>query len=214
MKKDELLSKCSSLLANRFSDDPIIRYQLKGTSESSSLLYWFFRSQLEAYDELGVVDYLEDAKGCFAYYNTDELSEKTVQEVLLRKSSLLTSRLSSADKAILVERTQGVLQVCRPKWYRRYWSGAVCSTEFVAIDSSLKGSGAFRRLFISVVENYASKGIPIVGQTTNPDNVPLYQHCGFSVIETLQSPKIPFSCYCVAVLPRSNQEINTAHCGI
>lgn len=202
MDREELLSRCSHLLADRFANDPIIRYQLEETGEPGSLLYWFFRSQLEAYDELGAVDYIEGAKGCFAYYNTDELSESAVQDALARKSALLMDRLCQKDKDILLEKTQGILRVCRPKWYRRYWQEAVCSTEFVAIDPSLKGSGAFRELFISVVDRHASRGIPVVGQTTNPDNVPLYEHCGFSVIETLQVSGIPFSCYCVAVVPR------------
>lgn len=202
MDNDELLSKCSLLLADRFANDPIIRYQLEGIRKPRSLLYWFFRSQLEAYDELGAVDYIEGAKGCFAYYDTDEISEGTVQDALVRKSSLLIDHLSQEDKKILINKTLQITQVCRPKWYRRYWKGEVCSTEFVAIDPSLKGSGAFRKLFVSVVDKYASRGVPVVGQTTNPDNVPLYEHCGFAVIETLQSPGTPFSCYCVAVVPQ------------
>lgn len=201
MNNARRINRCSLLLAHGFINDPLIKYQIQRVSDPLGTLYWFFRSQLEAYDELNAVDYLDGDKGCFAYYNTSELSEIAVLKALRSKSSVLIDHLHEDDLVELSRRTSELTKVCRSGWYRDYWNDPVCSTEFVTIDSRLKGSGAFKRLFVSVKERYMACNIPVVGQTTNPDNVPLYKHCGFEVVDVRAADSLPFACYYVAAIP-------------
>lgn len=73
--------------------------------------------------------------------------------------------------------------------------------QVVAVASELKGTGAFRRLIDPVIAECDASGIPMVLQTHNPNNVPLYEHFGFKLVEKVDSKELELSCYNMARMP-------------
>jgi predicted acetyltransferase len=53
----------------------------------------------------------------------------------------------------------------------------------VAIDSSLKSSGAFRQLVAPVLVRAEHENLPVLLDTHDKNNVPLYEHFGFELAQ-------------------------------
>ena len=73
--------------------------------------------------------------------------------------------------------------------------------QVVAVESRLKGTGAFRRLVDPVISACKANSVPLVLQTHNPANVPPYEHFGFTVEEEAVHPKLGLHCYSMALTP-------------
>jgi predicted GNAT family N-acyltransferase len=68
----------------------------------------------------------------------------------------------------------------------------------VAVDKALKGTGACRKLLMAVINECEEKKIPIILQTHNPGNVPIYQHYVFKLIESHYYAELDLTCFCMA----------------
>jgi citrate lyase synthetase len=69
------------------------------------------------------------------------------------------------------------------------WRKQACgSTDYyylqlVAIDSSLKGSGTFRKLVEPLLTRLEHENLPVLLDTHDKNNVPLYEHFGFELVK-------------------------------
>ncbi|HAG11050.1 MAG TPA: hypothetical protein DCK76_06640 [Desulfotomaculum sp.] len=106
---------------------------------------------------------------------------------------------ASADELMLMKNNALLVhKITVHDWYKQYFTGEVYHLLVVVIDESLKGTGALRNILMPVINECEEKKIPIVLQTHNPDNVPLYQHYGFELMETHYSEELDLSCFCMA----------------
>ena len=76
-------------------------------------------------------------------------------------------------------------------------SGRFYRIKIVAVDESMRGKGAFRRLVTPVLDFADKEKIPVVLETHNYDNVGLYEHFGFDLVKTIKSGETPIEQYCM-----------------
>jgi predicted acetyltransferase len=88
-------------------------------------------------------------------------------------------------------------EIIPQNWHIKYFDGEVFHLLVVAIDKSLKETGALRELLIPVINDCEDKDIPIVLETFNTNNIPIYEHFGFRVMESHFSDKIDLTCFCM-----------------
>ncbi len=89
-------------------------------------------------------------------------------------------------------------------WYKHYVRGRFFRIRIAAVDSSIRGTGTFRRLLTPLIEGFDSGKIPIVIETHNPDSAGLYAHFGFELVRTISSPDTDVEQYCMIKRPGSS----------
>lgn len=119
--------------------------------------------------------------------------------VLQDASRELVDALSQANLVKLQAAVAPVAAISDEFWYHRYFPAqSVYVVQVVCVETRLKGSGAFRALMDPVIAQCEAEGLPMVLQTHNPDNVPIYEHFGFSLLERVDAGDGKLSCYNLA----------------
>lgn len=65
----------------------------------------------------------------------------------------------------------------------------------IAVRKDLRGTGIFRKVISPVLSEAERRGIPVVLQAFEPDNVRKYEHMGFQCMETVPSETLDLTCY-------------------
>jgi len=87
------------------------------------------------------------------------------------------------------------------KWRERAEKGEYYYIDLVCVHPDYRKNGYFRALMEPVLAISEQEQIPILVDTYNPDNVPVFKHYGFEPVEMLKSPTIRM--YCLKRMPGS-----------
>ncbi len=71
----------------------------------------------------------------------------------------------------------------------------------VAVDDSLRGTGAFRRLMFLIIDDCERRGTPIVLECHDERVVSIYSHYGFETVEVLEAEGAEIAQYCMVRHP-------------
>ena len=198
MLKEKELKEYANLMASRFLEDPGVMVQLSGLKRTELLFYLSCEGQIEAFDQQNAVHVLGNGQGVLIGYSSNSLPNERLVEVLQQASSKLMEVISKDELQLMQNRALLIHKITTPDWYKQYHVGEVYHLLVVAIDQSLQGKGALRSLLMPVINECEEKKIPIILQTHNPNNVPIYQHFGFKLIESHYSEEIDLTCFCMA----------------
>lgn len=196
MKEIEL-KKYAKLMTTRFLEDPGVVFQISGLKRAEFLLSLQSEGQIQAFSQHNAVQVLDGGQGLLIGYSSKELPEPLLLEVM-QQSSLNLLEKATEDELLFMQ-SKAILEseIIPQNWHNKYFDGEVFHLLVVAIDKSLKGTGAFRKLLMPVITACEMKMMPIVLETFNPDNVPLYEHFGFQLVESHISDKIDLTCFCM-----------------
>lgn len=199
MNNDKMqLESCAKLMVKRFRNDPLVTIQTKDIQHPEELLYWSFLGQIEAYNEIDAVTLYKNGKGFLVGYSTERVTEEKLMSALQNAAKYLLKKATPEELTHLSKYAIEANELNDEGWYKRYWQGEVYNLQIITLDDDVKGTGAFRELLTPILKSCEEKGIPVVAQTNNPDNVPLYEHFGFKVIEKRSSETLPLTCYSIA----------------
>lgn len=196
------IEQAGSLMADRFAADPGIKAQTEGLKRGADIVKLQCCGQVRAFASAGFLTLLDGGPSFLIGYRSDALPPEYLVEVLQDASRELLGALSADELMQLQEKVAPVAAISDEFWYARHFPNrAVYVLQVVAVASELKGTGAFRRLVSPVIAECDASGIPMVLQTHNPDNVPLYEHFGFKLVEKVDSQELELSCYNMARMP-------------
>lgn len=199
---DKQIEQAGNLMADRFAPDPGIRAQMEGLEHSADIIKLQCRGQVRAFASAGFLTLLDGGPSFLIGYRSDALPPESLVEVLQDASRELLDALSADELAQLQERVAPVAAISDEFWYTCHFADQVVYVlQVVAVALELKGTGAFRRLIDPVIAECDASGIPMVLQTHNPNNVPLYEHFGFKLVEKVDSKELELSCYNMARMP-------------
>lgn len=194
------IQKCAELMARRFIDDPGIVAQMRGFQYPLKVLEIQCHGQIRAYDEAGLLTIYEQGPSFMIGFRTDQVSEELFLSIAQNASVELMQALSEEELLALQQSVIPVAEISNEYWYRNYFPDQVVyALQVICIDEALKGTGAFRRMIEPVINECKTKGMPLVLQTHNPCNVPLYEHFGFKLVEEVDSKDIDLSCFNMAL---------------
>lgn len=197
MLKEKELNIYADLMSSRFSEDPGVLFQIGGLERAELLLSLQCEGQIQAFDLQNAVKVLDGGKGLLIGYSSVELPEEQLLEVLQQSSRKLLETVTEDELLLINHNAMLEGEVIPQNWHSKYYDGEVFRLLVVAIDKSLKGTGAFRKLLMPVIQDCENKKIPIVLETFNPDNVPLYEHFEFKLMESHTSDRIDLTCFCM-----------------
>jgi GNAT superfamily N-acetyltransferase len=192
------------MLAQSFAEDPLHKELFRGIDkeEAQRLLFLQSRMIVCAAARKGVV-HLLDGRPTAVLIGQDSRQEggrnELVQTVGVATTSLRV--LGVAGFAKMIRNTYRVKKVLSFSWQHEYLSGPYHRIKIIAVDQSIRGTGAFRRLISPTLDRCDRENIPAVLETHNPDNVPRYAHFGFELVNTLQSPASEVRQYCMVRKP-------------
>ena len=200
MLNEKELKEYAQLMSSGFLEDPGVLLQIGGLERAEMLFYLQCAGQIRAFDQQSAVQVLENSKGLLIGYSSNSLNEKQLLQLHedLKQASLKLMEVATKEELLFMQNNAMLaVEITKPDWYTNYFDGEVFHLMVIVIDQSLKGTGAFRRLLTPVIKECEEKIIPIVLQTHNPENVPIYEHFGFRLIESHTSDRIDLTCYCM-----------------
>lgn len=195
--KENKLKEYAKLMKTRFLEDSGVIFQIGHLERGELLLSLQCEGQIQAFDQQNAVKVLDGGKGLLIGYSSKELPEEQLFEVLQQSSLKLLEMVTEAELLLMQNNAMLESEIIPQNWHTKYFDGEVFHLLVVAIDKSLKGTGAFRDLLIPVIQDCENKKMPIVLETFNPDNVPLYEHFEFQLMESHTSDKIDLTCFCM-----------------
>ena len=184
-------------MTTRFLEDPGVMFQISELKRAEFLLSLQSEGQIQAFSQHNAVQVLDGGQGLLIGYSSKELPEPLLLEVM-QQSSLKLLEKATEDELLFMQ-SKAILEgeIIPQNWHIKYFDGEVFHLLVVAIDKSLKGTGAFRELLMPVIIACEKEKMPIVLETFNPNTVPLYEHFGFQLIESHNSDKIDLTCFCM-----------------
>ncbi len=200
MLNEKEIRDYAQLMSSRFLEDPGVLLQIGGLERADMLFYLQYDGQIRAFDQQSAVQVLENSKGLLIGYSSNSLNEKQLLQLQedLKQASLKLMEVATKEELLFMQNNALLAgEVTKPDWYTNYCDGEVFYLMVIVIDQSLKGTGAFRRLLTPVIKECEEKMIPIVLQTHNPENIPIYEHFGFKLMESHTSDIIDLTCFCM-----------------
>lgn len=191
------LKKYTELMTTRFSEDPGVKFQMEDLERADFLLALQSEGQIEAFDQYHAVQFLDDGQGLLIGYSSKDISESLLLEIMQNSSLKLLEQATEEELLLMQSKAMLESEIIPQNWHCKYFDGEVYHLLVVAIDETLKGTGAFRKLLMPVLSSCEKKKIPIVLETFNPDNVAIYEHFGFQLMESHTSDKIELTCFCM-----------------
>lgn len=201
----EQVRACARLVVERFRDDPGIKAQMSGVPNAGELMRAQCLGQVRAFAETGCVMLLDKGPSFMIGYRTDKLPAEKLVDLLQDASREALAIATPEQLEALQANIAPVAEITDEFWYaRRFPSETVYVLQVIAVEASLKGTGAFRRLISPAIAACDKDGTRMVLQTHNPANIPLYEHFGFAVEEELASPQLGLRCFNMARQPKQN----------
>lgn len=197
MLKESELRTYVELMKTRFLEDPGVIFQVKDLDRAELLIKAQFEGQIEAFMEENAVQVQADGKGLLIGYSTRDLPEDRLMNVMQQSSQKLLAVVNQEELQVLQDRAVRQAQIIPQNWHTAYVDGAVYHLLIIATDESVKGTGVFRKLITPVLEKCEASKEPIVLETFNPDNLPIYEHFGFNLMESHTSDDMGLTCYCM-----------------
>lgn len=197
MLKESELRTYVELMKTRFLEDPGVIFQVKDLDRAELLIKAQFEGQIEAFMEENAVQVQADGKGLLIGYSTRDLPEDRLMNVMQQSSQKLLAVVNQEELQVLQDRAVRQAQIIPQNWHTAYVDGAVYHLLIIATDESVKGTGVFRKLITPVLEKCEANKEPIVLETFNPNNLPIYEHFGFNLMESHTSDDMGLTCYCM-----------------
>ena len=193
----------TQLMKTRFMEDPGVKFQLGDLERAELLIGLQFEGQIEAFMTENAVSILDDGRGLLIGYSTKEFPEEKLFEVMQHSSRKLMEEVTETEFQLLQEKALQEVQIIPQNWHVKYLDGDVYHLLTIAIDKKLKGTGAFRELIMPLIDDCEAKELPLILETFNSENLPIYEHFGFKLMESHASDEIGLTCYCMMRLDQS-----------
>lgn len=91
--------------------------------------------------------------------------------------------LSKSERALLKANSKAIGEVHDGKWFRKYCENPYCFIQF-AVDREKRGQGIARRMLEGLFAHARERNGCMTLETFTPSNVPIYEHFGFTLMET------------------------------
>jgi predicted GNAT family N-acyltransferase len=206
----ETILSVAQVMADSFKDDPLNQTILRNISKKDKLLFEHSLIHVKQAVKTKSLRLLDGDPQAFlvGIARKDERAFKEmvhVVKVYLKTLGILGFR----DLKTILANNKKTKKVVNFSWQKEFIEGEYYRIKIVAVDKSLRGTGAFRRLMTPVLESCDRKKIPVILETHNYTNVGLYNHFGFELVKTIESNDTDIKQYCMIRKPRGSKGIHT-----
>ncbi len=187
----------AAMLAECFGEEAGTRAQMQGLAGTDTLLLRQCGGMLRAYDRIGGVtawgDHEGVALGCF-WDQAAQLGQYLQEELATLAQGIPQETLEAVQR-----NSAEITEAARPDWYiTALGREDVYVLQAIAVRRDRRGTGIFRKLLTPILEAARQRGVPVVLQTFEAENVPKYEHLGFRLVERSSSDTMGLTCYNMA----------------
>ena len=181
LARPEEIGDAADVLAVAFHDDPLFAFMLRRTSSRHRTLRTFFKAYLAVAVGAGRVTIDGDPIDGVAIWESPQAGSTSVS---LRQIGPFLPLLATAYPAGLrrarpiTNRTEAMHKTAAP--------GPHYYLDNLAVRAGSRGRGVAGRLVRPVVERADRDGVPAYTDTVNPENVTIYEHLGFALVDTAE----------------------------
>lgn len=203
IKKNEI-EPLSQLMTDCYLNEPFTRLQLLGIEKKRAreLFLAQCRGQIDAFCGRKVVYSLEGGGGLLIGYSDDELPGWKLVNVTMQSGRFVRRILKKEDADILRENGEYMEKIHPGNWMAQHAPGNKFHILALAVDRSLKGTGAMRKLITPFLDVCDGLHLPITMEVHNPEYLPIYEHFGFEVKAEIESELVDVRCYCLLRQPK------------
>lgn len=201
----QTLDAIATQMGNSFAADPMFSAQMQGIRKREELLKAHARLSLKHSLKTGALHLLDNDPGAIMIaFDSAKNSQLRETITLIKTLGVSFLILGYKDVKQFFRNMKTLGKVLNFSWHKEFVKGRHYRVKVISIDRSLRGTGAFRRLFAPAIEYADREGIPMVLETHNPSNVGLYQHFGFELVKTISSPETHVQQYCMIRKPHKS----------
>jgi ribosomal protein S18 acetylase RimI-like enzyme len=198
----DIIETVANAMMESFLEDPMNIAQLGGIQNPQKLLKAHSLLHTRHAAKCGSLSILDNDPGAFMI-GYDSRRENPLREKLLMGKIIYHTiwALGIKDLRIMQANMKRHGKVLSFSWYREFIQGRHFRVKIIAIDKSLRGKGAFRRLITPAIEFADREQIPMVLETHNQRNVGIYEHFGFELVKTITAIETHVQQYCMIRKP-------------
>ena len=179
-------------ISSRLLDSVEGSFMVDGLEDKWGLITAYTASRMKHWQKVGEVWVLENNQGMLTgHYGRNEKMWNLILSGL-SLNSIVSKALSKEDLKRLKYNLQKMSGAQNISWRKK-----ACKRqeyyyiELITIDRSLKGSGAFRQLMEPIIARSQNEKMPVLLDTHDKNNVPIYQHFGFELVGEYHSKHDP-----------------------
>jgi ribosomal protein S18 acetylase RimI-like enzyme len=140
--------------------------------------------QIEDVYRVGEIWIAGDYQGALTGHYGKGFSILGLLRTSIRQNMRLNKSMTKADLKQLSANIKRMEGTADTRWRKQVCGGTdYYYLQLVAIDSSLKGSGTFRKLVEPLLTRLERENLPVLLDTHDKNNVSLYEHFGFELVK-------------------------------
>jgi predicted GNAT family N-acyltransferase len=159
-------------------------YLIDGIHDKEKLTNLLMAIQTEEMFRIGEIWIVGKYQGALTGYYGKNHTIFNVLRTTITQNLRLNKNIAKTDLKQLSINIKKMAGTSNMRWRKQICGSAnYFYLQLVAIDSSLKGSGAFRQLVEPVLKRLEHENMPILLDTHDRGNVPIYEHFGFELVK-------------------------------
>jgi len=193
----------AATMADSFMEDPLWVELFNGIENVREIILEHGILHVDHYSKYGELYLIDDNPLAFLI-GLDTKNKKFLPEAFFDLQIIVKTLLKLKFKELLKiqknnQRASGVLSL---SWQNEFVKGRYYHIKIIAIAKEMRGSGVFRKLIAPLIERCNREQIPMILETHNPKNVPIYERFGFQVVSTRSADGMDLKQYCMIRPPR------------
>ncbi|QHQ62636.1 GNAT family N-acetyltransferase [Anaerocolumna sedimenticola] len=198
----EHFDSIAKLLTDCFMEDQLVIKQTKGIENPKEFLHNLFFLQIHVFHKTCEMYCLDDnLNSVIIGYEKNKYKPLKVLILSILSQFKLSRLLKSSDFKLYSQNLKDTSKSINLKWQKEFIKGNYYRLEVIAIAENNRKKGIFRALITPIIDYCKEISIPIVLETTTPENVPIYQHFGFELVKTIPEKGTGFCQYCFIKQP-------------
>jgi ribosomal protein S18 acetylase RimI-like enzyme len=203
----ETINAVARVMAESFMEDPMNRAVLEGLEKTDELMKSHSRLHTRHAIQTGMLRLLDGNPGAFLIgLDSRDASRLDDWKLIVRIYAASVRALGFRDIRRLFSNSRKTGSVLSFSWEKEFIKGRYYRIKIVAVDKSMRGQGAFRRMVTPLIEFSDTEQVPLIIETHNEDNVGLYRKFGFELVKTITSPRTEIQQYCMIRWPATVME--------
>ena len=187
--KKEELEALSVFFAEQFYEKEQMQVMGRGLepAKARQISIDLLKSQLSHIYKHGDIFVTGDISGAIAGINGRKMTWFYLLPLLLSAMRTIFKSLSKEERKILTKNAKAVNEAHSTSWHKKHCHGAPYYLAVFAVDKAERGHGHCRELLEGLFEHAGAAHKTIVLETHTKENVPIYEHFGFELIETKEA---------------------------
>lgn len=198
----QLLKTAAEVMAECFIEDPLNKALLKNISQADKLMNTHSTKHIAYAAKLKILYFQEGIAKAFCIWSDSEKESKLRNLLFIISIYLVTLQVLGVKEMFrILQNSRKINKVLSFTWQKEFIKGCFFRLKIIAVHKSLRGTGIFRKLITPLIEKAEKESIPIVLETHNPENVPIYEKFGFNLVKTITHPLAEITQYCMVRQP-------------